>query len=126
MRADRHYRCWIVAPHQSRWRVTDHYLEVIVSLNRVLAIVPIAWPSLVLILLAARSTFPGSPIAASEYFAWLFLAAAPVVITLGIMRGTAERSIAKVLYDTEQADPAAVHAVRERLQRFNANELDRS
>ena len=128
VRADRHYRCWIVAPHQSRWRVTDHDLEVIVSLNRdrVLAAVPIAWPSLVLIVLAARSTLPGTPIVASEYMAWLFLAGAPVLITLGLMRGQSEPSIAKVLYDTEQADPAAAAAVRERLRQFSANELDRS
>jgi hypothetical protein len=100
-------------------------MEVAVSLKRVLTITVTAWPALVLVTLAVRALF-GSPIGANEYAAWLFLAGAPVVIALVIMRGMSSPTITQVLYDTEHPDSASTHAVRERLRAFAPDDRDPS
>jgi hypothetical protein len=104
--------------------VTDPTLEVAVSLKRVLTTTITAWPVLVLVTLAVRALY-GSTIGASEYAAWLFLAGAPVVIALVIIRGMSSPSITQVLYDAEQTDTASAHAVRERLRGFTPDEPGR-
>jgi hypothetical protein len=105
--------------------VIDPNPEVTVSLKRVLAAMPTMWPVLVLLTFGVRAAFGGAPILASEYVAWLFMAGAPAIIALMIVRSMPSPTVAQVLYDAEQSD-TAVAAVRERLRGFTADERDRS
>ena len=95
------------------------------SLKRGLVTTVAAWAGLVLIALSARVSFGVGPISGSEYAAWLFLAAAPVVLALIVGRGTPPATIAQVLYDAERDETAVGRPRRAALPPLSAGDLDR-
>ena len=64
----------------------------------------ITWLAVVSAALTGRIAIGHSPVSASEYVIWVFLAAAPVVTYLILLRNRASGSIAHVLYDAERAE----------------------
>jgi hypothetical protein len=76
--------------------------EVVVLPNPYFTSFLIAWPAAVCAALTGRIALVSLDLSVSEYAGWFFLAGAPVAIWLQILRGRAARSIAEVLYDTEQ------------------------
>jgi hypothetical protein len=59
--------------------------------------------SVILLALACRVSFVSPGISVAEYAGWIFLICVPPVIALIIGRSRSSGSIAKVLYDAEQA-----------------------
>ena len=60
------------------------------------------WPLVVVTALVGRAVFVGASLSVPEYSGWFFLATAPVVTFLIILRSRSTRSIAHVLYDVER------------------------
>jgi hypothetical protein len=95
--------------------------EVIVSLRKLLLVIAIGWAACVLVMLIMRTALSAVSISASEYFAWTFLAGAPFVVAMLIVRSAmVSGSVAQVLQDAERSDSTSVEAVRERLRGMNA------
>jgi hypothetical protein len=60
------------------------------------------WPLVVVTALVSRAMFVGASLSVPEYSGWFFLATAPVVTCLVILRSRSTESIAHVLYDVER------------------------
>ena len=76
------------------------------STKKIFISVLVGWPIVVLLALVSRVIAADSPLAGTEYAAWLFLAFAPVLTCVVIARSRPSRSITQVLYDAEHAgDP---------------------
>jgi hypothetical protein len=116
VRADRLHRWPDRCAPPIRWRAIVPNLEVIVSLNKLRIVVSTSWAGCVIVVLALRTILSGAPIAPSEYFAWMFLALGPAVVSLMIVRGMSSRSVAQVLYDVERTDRTSIDAVQQRLR----------
>ena len=63
----------------------------------------VTWLAIVFAGLTGRIAIGHSPVSASEYVVWFFLAAAPVAAYLVLLRNRESGSIAQVLYDAERA-----------------------
>ena len=92
-----------IAPLPTCWRVIDPISEVTVSTKGLFVSALVGWPLAVFTLLATRAISVESSVLAPEYLAWLFLACAPVVTLLIIVRGRSSQSVAHVLYETERS-----------------------
>ena len=96
------------------------------SLKRGLVTSVATWAGVVLIALSARGSFAAGPITWSEYAAWLFLAAAPIVLALVVGRGMSPPTIAQVLYDAERDDTTFGRPPRAALPPLSAGDLART
>jgi hypothetical protein len=77
--------------------------EVIVSTRTLFRAALVSWPALVVALLALRIV-SGAAVAPASYGAWMFLAAAPMLVAVLVLNGIRPtRSVAHVLYDAEHA-----------------------
>ena len=62
------------------------------------------WSLAVLSVLTGRMLFMGSVVSVTEYVGWAFLAGAPVLLVAMFLRDRPNGSIARLLYDVEQAN----------------------
>jgi hypothetical protein len=103
VRADRQHRSpEPLRPVNLMARDRSEDREVIVS-QRLIVSLCAGWPVVVITALASRAALVSSGLSAAEIGGWIFLAVAPVLTGLLLVRGRSTPPIAQVLYDVEHA-----------------------